>query len=301
MGQPQHSLSQPVSARPRGLPLRSCLRKHCGHTFQPKRWKQRYCRDPECARELRRWQATKRQRKRREQPEVRQRHAAAERKRRASQRQVACATENVPELRCLDPHQQACQPLATTPEAFPAVPIEPLSTANPAMQQEGQAPSGTNNCHEAREEVPATRPDADQAHETSAWSRRRKTFGPTCDRPGCYEPPRDSRSGLACYCSDDCRQAMRRTRDRERKWQSRKTSAGQFKRRLEYQARRIARSARQSRCRERSDRRFSQRRRAVGDYWTSVCPQVRSGDLKEVPGDDQETNSGVGPRSPPSV
>lgn len=209
MGQPQHSLSQPVSARPRALPLRSCLRRHCGHTFQPKRWKQRYCRDPECPRELRRWQATKRQRKRREQPEVRQRHAAAERKRRATQRQVACATENVPELRCLDPHQQACQPLPTTPEAFPAVPIEPLSTANPAMQQESQAHSGTNNCHEAREEVPATRLDADQAHETSAWSRRRKTFGPTCDRPGCYEPPRDSRSGLARYCSDDCHQAMR--------------------------------------------------------------------------------------------
>ena len=247
MGQPQHSLSQPVSARARRLPLRKCLRKGCGHTFEPKRWKQRYCGDPECARQLRRWQATKRQRQRREQPEVRQAHAAAERKRRARRRQLACATQDVPELPCLDSHQQACQPLATAPEAFPAVPMEPLSTANRARQQEGQAHSEPDSCHEASEEVPATRPDGDQAHETSAWSRRRKTFGPTCDRPGCYEPPRDCRSGLACYCSDDCCQAMRRTRDRERKWQSRKTSAGKFKRRLEYQARRVARHARQSR------------------------------------------------------
>ena len=61
-----------------------------------------------------------------------------------------------------------------------------------------------------------------------------------CDRPGCYEPCRDSCRCQARYCGDDCRQAMRRVRDRERKHLGRKTISGRLKRRLEYQARRAA-------------------------------------------------------------
>jgi len=55
----------------------------------------------------------------------------------------------------------------------------------------------------------------------------------TCDRPGCYHPPRPSINGQARYCGVSCRQALRRVLDRERKWLLRKTRAGRFKRRLE--------------------------------------------------------------------
>lgn len=78
-----------------------------------------------------------------------------------------------------------------------------------------------------------------------AWSRSEAPLPQAlCVRPGCYEPPRDSARAPSAYCSDACREALRRVRDRERKWLARNTKAGQFKRRLEYHAaakRRLAR------------------------------------------------------------
>jgi hypothetical protein len=62
----------------------------------------------------------------------------------------------------------------------------------------------------------------------------------TCDRPGCWAPPRASIRAPARYCGDECRDAVRRVRDRERKWLVRGTFAGRFKRRLEYAATRAA-------------------------------------------------------------
>ena len=62
----------------------------------------------------------------------------------------------------------------------------------------------------------------------------------TCDRPGCWTPPRASIRAPACYCGDDCRDAVRRVRDRERKWLVRGTFAGRFKRRMEYATTRAA-------------------------------------------------------------
>ena len=60
-------------------------------------------------------------------------------------------------------------------------------------------------------------PSSDSAR-GGAWSRSNKIPADFCDRPGCYEPlPTDSRAP-ARYCGGDCRQAMRRVRDRERKW-----------------------------------------------------------------------------------
>jgi hypothetical protein len=81
----------------------------------------------------------------------------------------------------------------------------------------------------------------DAAVNSGAWSRSRRHPEIFCDRPGCYEPPRDSLRAVASYCGDDCRAAMRRTRDRERKWLRRKTEAGRFKRCLEYRAARAKR------------------------------------------------------------
>jgi hypothetical protein len=65
-----------------------------------------------------------------------------------------------------------------------------------------------------------------------------RTFfpGPLCDRPGCYQHPVSSIRNPARYCCVSCRQAVRNTLDRERKWQSRGTLDGRKKRAIEYQA-----------------------------------------------------------------
>ena len=91
MGQLQHTGKGHAPARGRRLGWRICLRKGCGRRFQARRYNQRYCREPECLREVHCWQAAKRQRKRRADPDGRREHAAAERQRR--QRKAAQAPE----------------------------------------------------------------------------------------------------------------------------------------------------------------------------------------------------------------
>lgn len=181
MGHGHLTTGRDVSASGGRLGWRSCLRKECGRRFQARRYNQRYCREPECLAEVRRWQGAKRQQKCRSRPGARQRHAEAERQRRKQR-------------------------------AF-----------------EAPRPAGGE---------PAV---ADTAANFGAWSRSRRHPQIFCDRPGCYEPPRDSPRAAASYCGDDCRAAMRQARDRERKWLRRKTEAGRFKRRLEYQAARAKR------------------------------------------------------------
>jgi hypothetical protein len=158
--------------RPR---TRVCLRKGCGRMYQPQRSNQRYCQDPECLRLVRRWQAAKRQAKRRQDDAAKAQHAEAERARR----------------------QRA--------------------TSSP------QAPKSP--------EVAAARGHA------------AKIFSPTpmCNRPGCHEPVVKSGRNKARYCCSACREAVRRVRDRERKWQFRGTFRGRRAREQEYQAARARR------------------------------------------------------------
>ena len=75
MGHVEHTTVAGTSTRGRRLGWRTCLRKGCGRRYQAQHWRQRYCRKPDCLRELRRWQAAKRQRKRRATAEGRERHA----------------------------------------------------------------------------------------------------------------------------------------------------------------------------------------------------------------------------------
>jgi hypothetical protein len=75
----RHDKPNRRSRRPR---TRVCLRKGCGRDYQPQRWNQHYCQDPECLRLVRRWQAAKRQAKRRQDAAVKAEHAKAERVRR---------------------------------------------------------------------------------------------------------------------------------------------------------------------------------------------------------------------------
>jgi hypothetical protein len=77
--------------RPRA---RLCLRKGCGRKYQPRRWNQRYCQDPECQRQVRRWQAAQRQAKRRLDAEAKAQHAEAQRLRRQRAQAVPQAPNN---------------------------------------------------------------------------------------------------------------------------------------------------------------------------------------------------------------
>jgi hypothetical protein len=70
------------------------MRKGCDHKYQPRRWNQRYCQDPDCRRELRRWQAARRQAERRRDVRVKIQHAQAERERRQRARTAPKTVEN---------------------------------------------------------------------------------------------------------------------------------------------------------------------------------------------------------------
>jgi hypothetical protein len=78
-------------ARRRRLRPRTCLRKGCRCKYQPRRWNQRYCQDPECLRQVRRWQAARRQAKCRQTALAKAKHAQAESARRERGKSVSQA------------------------------------------------------------------------------------------------------------------------------------------------------------------------------------------------------------------
>jgi hypothetical protein len=84
-------------ARARRPRERTCLNKKCGRKYHSRRWNQRYCQDPECLREVRRWQAAQRQAKRRKDADARAEHTQAERARRHQVKSVPQA-DQAPEL-----------------------------------------------------------------------------------------------------------------------------------------------------------------------------------------------------------
>jgi hypothetical protein len=187
MGHDQCSSASPLSPGKfsNRFPPRPCLRKGCDRVFDVRSGNQRYCQDPECLRQVHCWQAAKRQRVRRQRPEVREERAAAAREARKRKSRLKTA---------------------------PPAPTEPV--------------------------MPTEQPDP-----PGAWSRSRKIPDPICDRVGCYESPRPACRCRARYCSHECRDAMQRVRDRERKWLWRNTFAGQIKCQLQAQRRKTARPA----------------------------------------------------------
>jgi hypothetical protein len=84
-------------ARGRRPRPRNCLRKGCTRKYQPRCHHQRYCQDPECRRELRRWFAARRQAQRRKDADVTIQHAEAEKARRQRLKSASQSIEN-PEL-----------------------------------------------------------------------------------------------------------------------------------------------------------------------------------------------------------
>jgi hypothetical protein len=81
-------------ARVRRPRPRRCVRKGCGRKYQPRRSNQRYCQDPECQRQVKRWQAARRQAKHRQDAEVKAQHAQAEKERRQQAKAASQALEN---------------------------------------------------------------------------------------------------------------------------------------------------------------------------------------------------------------
>lgn len=139
-----------------------------------------------------------------------------------------------------------------------------------------------------------------------AWSRSNGPYPErVCDRPGCYEAPRDSRRVASSYCSDECRRAVRRVKDRQRKWLARKTKAGRLKRRLEYHAAAKKRlplppRADQDRGRRCSSVAAGPPEIAVGDYGRSEESPLSWEHFPGVGRHDSEADSRSRPRAPPA-
>lgn len=73
----QHNTDSTHRSRKSRFRQRVCPRKGCEAVYTPRTGNQRYCQDPQCRQEVRRWQAAGRQKQRRLRPEVRQSQAAA--------------------------------------------------------------------------------------------------------------------------------------------------------------------------------------------------------------------------------
>jgi hypothetical protein len=84
----------PCCARVRRPRTRICLRQGCGRKYQPRRWNQRYCQEPDCQRQVRRWQAAQRQARCRLDAAAKARQAEAQRVRRQRARSASQTPKN---------------------------------------------------------------------------------------------------------------------------------------------------------------------------------------------------------------
>ena len=318
MGHPQHNSCKGRSTRSERLGPRPCLRCGCHRVYQPRGWNQRYCQDPECQQEVRRWQSVKRQQRRRSRPEVREAHAAAERKRRARRREEGCTSTKTGHPRKDGEHDschhgEGCPLTSSTKTDSPVGDREPDRRAErclPAVSMRRVWPQHASALGDHRKDccpAPAIGVDPTEEDPTSgsggggAWSRSKKIPSPFCNRPGCYQAVRDCSRRQARYCSDECRRAMERVHDRERKWKARNTEAGRYKRSLEYEAARQARRAARRQLEAQGNSSCTTcRRGAVVNNRTSAKAGVSCRDPKEVPADDREKTVGHRPRAPPS-
>jgi hypothetical protein len=163
------------------------------------------------------------------------------------------------------------------------------------------APSGRRKacCPPPATRINSTKNEPDPGE--PAWSRSNESPTSFCDRPGCYQAVRRSYRWQVRYCSDACRQAMKRVHDRERKWLARNTKAGRFKRGLEYEAARQARRAASLKAETEANSPRLARCQPVVNSRPLPAESVTCRDPKERPADDREKNPGRRPRAPPSA
>ena len=114
-----------------------------------------------------------------------------------------------------------------------------LKDAGNTPRQNGSGESGMPLGRTCRRKAKPQQPSPPSLRVVTQARKHPEVF---CDRPGCYEAVRGSSCAPASYCGDDCRTAMNRVRNRERKWLLRNRPAGRIKRHLEYQAARARRS-----------------------------------------------------------
>jgi len=133
-----------------------------------------------------------------------------------------------------------------------------------------------------------------------AWSRRKSLPEIFCDRPGCYHPRRSSCRVPARYCSDACRQAMRRVQDRQRKYKRRNRFVGRYKRQLEYERARRRRQKRLGVTPGGTSRSVPVGSRAVGHSRSADPRDVSWAGSKEECHHDRETRVDSRSRSPPA-
>jgi hypothetical protein len=189
MGQGQ--LTSPTRRSPstHRFPPRICHRKGCGRVFSPQSWNQRYCQDPECLRLLHRWQAAKRQRRRRSQPQHRQAHAAAERQRRTQRREqghgVAKPSGSASAPPSQWPKSRAWSRSSDIPEDFCDRPGCYESLRGP---RRGPAQYCGDGCSQAQRRV--------QDRERKFKNRHRKAAQRRS--PGHPKPPRSARRETSC-------------------------------------------------------------------------------------------------------
>lgn len=220
-----------------------CLRRGCENHYTPRRWNQQFCGDPDCRKEVRRWQAAKRQQRVRETEQGRKRHRERERQRRRANRNR---------------------------KSVPNPPVQP-----PAQPPEPR-PSG-------------------------AWSRCKPHPKYFCDRPGCFDPVRPARSRAARYCGDECRRAVNRVRDRQRKHLKRQDLTNELHRSTRFDPLLPIRSEHlpQAQCDE--PRSVNHRQRTdVRNYGATDSRGLSSEAFSRRQVDGQQRDSGSQSRAPPS-
>ena len=111
-----------------------------------------------------------------------------------------------------------------------------------------------------------TATDSDAYASCPVSSRCSKLPESFCDRPGCYDATRDSQRNHAKYCGNDCRNAVDRAKDRQRK----------------------------------SIARASKYRFPVSNYGTYSSPSLSFPHHTRSDIHDRKTNSGSRPRPPPA-
>ena len=114
----KNNSSSSLSNRSVAKNLRICHRKGCDNCFSPQRRYQKFCNDPKCVSELKRWQALTRQRRYRANPDNRHKHAQRERLRRLEKAQAANNSGRSQEPPSPDNEDQAWSRTTDIPKNF---------------------------------------------------------------------------------------------------------------------------------------------------------------------------------------
>lgn len=233
-----------------------CLCEGCERPLEAPRWNQRYCGDPGCMRRVQNWLAAKRQERCRATREGRRRHCEREKRRRRRARERAwktllvVLTLVVTAVSRARPAKPKLQSQAEREQLLALLLLFVLPVL-PAVSEKDDDPAPEDDLHDSSDVQPGNEvrpndhqsedghsPDADtdagsedgdseaDDHSSRGHAPPHKNGEPFCDRPGCYGAPLIWTRRGECFCGEECRAALRRALDRERKWLLRGIRAG---------------------------------------------------------------------------